>query len=72
MSFKYYEWKNLWSKDKEIRLFKLFDKTNNMLDGICMKPERKEQHLEHLKKLTQDVEKNYGELNIVKFAKTMF
>lgn len=65
------EWKNLWNRSKETRLLKLFDKVNNMMDAIWMKPERKKQHMDHLRKLCKDVEKNYGKLNIVKFAKTM-
>jgi len=66
------EWKNLWEKNKEVRLLKLYDKVSNILDGVWMKPYRKEQHLEHLERLCKDVEANYGGLNIVKLAKTLF
>lgn len=65
------EWENLWDRSEEARLLKLFDKVSNILDGIWMKPERKKQHLEHLKKLYEDVERNYKGLNILKLAKTL-
>ena len=65
------EWKNLWQKDKEIRLLKIYDKTSNILDGSWMTPDRKNQHLDHLAKLIRDVKSNYGELNIVRIAKTL-
>ncbi len=65
------EWTNLWKKDKEVRLLKLFDKVSNVLDGVWMEQNRKKQHIEHLKKLCKDVEENYGGLNIVKLAKTL-
>ena len=64
------EWKNLWDKDKIIKLLKLYDKTNNQMDNIWMKPERKKEHKIHLFKLVKDVESNYGNLNIIKLAKT--
>ncbi len=66
------EWETLWNKDKQVRLLKLYDKVNNMMDGVWMKPERRQQHLTHLRRLCKDVEQNYGELNITKFAKTFF
>ena len=65
------EWENLWKKDKEIRLFKIYDKTSNIMDGIWMEPERKNLHLQHLAKLIIDVRKNYGELNITRMAKSL-
>lgn len=66
------EWKNLWSKEKSVRLLKLYDKVSNMMDGVWMKPERRQQHQTHLKRLCEDVERNYGELNITRFARTLF
>jgi len=65
------EWETLWNKDKQIRLLKLYDKTSNIMDSVWMKPERRQQHLTHLKKLCEDVEQNYGELNITRFARTL-
>lgn len=66
------EWENLWERSREIRLLKLYDKVNNLMDGIWMKQGRRQQHLDHLKKLCEDVEKNYGELNITRLARTLF
>jgi len=42
------------------------------MDGTWMKPERKRQHQAHLRKLCEDVEENYGELNITRLARTLF
>lgn len=63
------EWENLWNRDKEVRLLKVYDKTSNMLDSVWMKPERREQHKTHLIRLIDDVEHNYGDLNILKIAR---
>lgn len=65
------EWQNLWGKPKEVRLLKLYDKTNNMMDSTWMKPNRRQQHLTHLQRLCEDVEQNYGVLNITKIARTL-
>lgn len=66
------EWENLWKRDKEVRLLKVYDKTSNLLDGIWMTPERREKHVTHLRRLVEDVEGNYGGLNILNVAKTLF
>lgn len=66
------EWKNIWNRDKNVRLLKLYDGVSNVLDSIWMKTERRKQHLIHLRKLCEDVERNYGELNITKLARTLF
>lgn len=66
------EWENLWKKEKRVRLLKLYDKVSNMMDSIWMKPERKQQHRLHLRKLCKDVERSYGELNIIRLARTLF
>ena|SRR3989344_883986 len=65
------EWENLWKRDKEVRLLKMYDKVSNILDGVWMKPERRIQHINHLKKLLYDVQKNYGNLNIIRIAKVL-
>ena len=67
-----HEWDELFNREKEVRLYKLFDKTSNIMDGIWMVPERREKHLKHLKKVGQDVKSNYGNLNIVRLAETFF
>ena len=66
------EWKDLWNRDKEVRLLKVYDKTSNLLDGVWMKPQRRDQHIAHLKKLVADVRENYGNLNILKIAETQY
>lgn len=65
------EREKVWEKSQQIRLLKLYDKVSNMFDGIWMSPQAIKIHKEHLKKLTIDVEKNYGGINIVKMAKTL-
>lgn len=65
------EWLHLWERDKVTRLLKLYDKTNNIIDGIWMEPERKQQHLTHLRRLCKDVRNNYGELTITRFARIL-
>lgn len=66
------EWGNLWKRDKEIRLLKVYDKTSNRMDSIWMGPQRREQHVAHLIKLVDDVQNNYGDLHILKFARTQY
>ena len=66
------EWENLWTRDKEVRLLKVYDKTSNILDGVWMEPVRREKHLSHLKKLVEDVERSYEDLNILKLARTQY
>jgi hypothetical protein len=61
----------LWDKPAEVRLFKLYDKTSNRLDSDWMYPERRVLHKAHLLKLADDVEKNYGKLNIVLMARAL-
>ena len=59
----------IWEKSKEVRLLKLYDGVSNLLDGIWMDKSKKIKKFEHVRKLADDVEKNFGELNIVKIAK---
>mgnify|MGYP001592156237 CR=1 FL=1 len=66
------EWENLWNRDKEVRLLKVYDKTSNLLDGVWMNPQRRAQHVAHLRKLVADVRGNYGDLNILKIAETQY
>ena len=60
----------VWEKEPVIRLFKLYDATNNFLDGFAWRnKENLIKDKKYLKKLIKDVEKNFGHLNIVKIAK---
>lgn len=63
------ERENIWSKDKEVLLFKLYDKTSNLLDGTWMQEKKWNQYVDFTLQLTENVQSNYGELNIVKIAK---
>lgn len=65
------EWSELWNKPKEVRLYKLYDKTSNLLDATWMKPDGYKKYVALVKRLVEDVEKNYGELNITKLARAV-
>lgn len=58
-----------------IRLFKLYDKVSNMLDGIWYNEREDANFKEYIKpmvnRLIEDVRENYGELNIVKIAEKL-
>lgn len=58
----------IWTKKPIIRLFKLYDKISNLLDATWMSPQLREKYIIYTKKLLQDVENNFGSLNIVKIA----
>ena len=61
----------IWEKSPEVRLLKLHDKVSNLLDGTWMTPEKKLIYDDFATKLCDDVEKNYGKLNIVKIARSI-
>ena len=66
------EIRQIWSRPKIIRLLKLYDKVSNLLDGIWMPDEKwNEQYVPYVLKLASDVEKNYGDLNIVRIARAV-
>ncbi len=58
----------IWHKQSKIRLFKLYDKISNLLDASWMPPELHKKYIDYTRKLLQDVEQNFGSLNIVKIA----
>lgn len=62
------EIKEIWHKQPKIRLFKLYDKISNLLDGSWMPPELHKKYIDYTEKLLEDVEHNFGSLNIVKIA----
>jgi len=61
----------VWSKSKEIRLFKLYDKTSNLLDGTWMTDKKWLCYINFTNKLADDVEAEYGLLNIIKIARSI-
>lgn len=63
--------KEIWNKPREIRLYKLYDKVNNLMMGNWMNIKKRKCYEEYTKKLLNDVLKNYGELNITKIAKSL-
>lgn len=60
-----------WEREPFVRLLKMYDKVSNWMDGAWMYPERRAIHRVHLAKLADDVEKNYGPLNIVRIARAL-
>jgi isocitrate lyase len=65
------EMTNVWTRSKESRLLKLYDKVSNIMDGNYMSAENRKKYMEYTTLLLKDVEKEFGgELNIVKIAKS--
>jgi len=65
------EEQKVWRRSKEVRLLKLYDKVSNLLDGAWMTPERRERYMSYTLRLAEDVEKNYGSLNIIRIARSL-
>jgi len=66
------EIKGIWSKPLIVRLLKLYDKVSNLLDGSWMSDEKwNGQYVPYVMQLANDVEKNYGDLNIVRMARAV-
>ena len=61
----------IWSRPEEVKLLKLYDKVSNLLDGNWMKPEKWNVYVEHTLRLTNEVEKSFGQLGIVKIARAI-
>jgi len=61
----------IWEQSQEIRLLKLYDKVSNLLDGSWMSPEKRQYYAEYLSQLCDDVESNYGCLNIIQIARAI-
>lgn len=55
---------NVWAKEPRIRLFKLYDKVNNLINVDGWPKEKIKLYIEYAEKLAKDVENNYGKLNI--------
>lgn len=70
MTFKSFsdEINDIWKRDNIIRLFKLYDKTSNLLDGTWMSDFKWNRYVDFTMRLNDDVLSNYGELNISKIA----
>jgi hypothetical protein len=67
----YEEKQQLWNRSKEAKLLKLYDKVSNLLDGVWMSNELWKDYLMHTLKLSEFVNQEYGELNIIKIARAV-
>lgn len=66
------EMKVIWNSPTILRLLKLYDKVSNLLDGLWMSDEKwNGQYVPYVLQLADDVEKNYGQLNIVRIARVI-
>lgn len=66
------EIREIWDRPKIVRLLKLYDKVSNLLDGSWMSDEKwNNQYVPYVKRLANDVENNYGTLNIVRIARAI-
>lgn len=61
----------VWQQPAIIRLLKLFDKTSNLLDASHLSTEKWNAYTEFTQLLINDIEQNFGQLNIVKIAKAI-
>jgi hypothetical protein len=65
------EFEKLWERSDECKLFKLYDKTSNLMDGSWMSDEKWNKYCDLVHKLIEFVEREYGKLNIVKIARAI-
>jgi len=62
---------NIWSKDKIVQLLKLYDKTSNLLDAVWMNNETRKRYIDYTLQLTDKIQSEYGDLNIVKISRSI-
>lgn len=63
--------KDIWKQEPEIRLYKLYDIVNNLLDGSWMDEQKRTEFKAKAARLCNDVETLYGEINITRLAKSL-
>ncbi len=63
------EMQKIWERPAVIRLYKLYDKVSNLLDGSWMPEQKRQRYETYTQALCKDVERNYGTLNITKIAR---
>lgn len=61
----------IWTRSQEIKLLKLYDKVSNLLDGSWMSKEKAERYAAYLLRLCDEVEPQYGKLNIIRIARAI-
>src|SRR5260221_8909731 len=54
----------IWERSETTRLFKLYDKVSNLLDGTWMGTEKWNVYATHTRRLTDDVRQIWGGLNM--------
>lgn len=65
------EMERIWTKNPRVRLLKLYDKVSNLLDGTWMSCEKRRNYLAFTRSLYDNVEENFGGLNILTIAKSV-
>ncbi|MAG61183.1 hypothetical protein CL619_05320 [archaeon] len=65
------EIEKIWDQPEEVRLYKLFDKTNNLLDWQRSSVVKHERYKLYTASLCDDAQINFGKLNIVKIARAV-
>ncbi len=65
------EVERVWEARPEVRLFKLFDKVHNLLDGAWMSPEKREKYAAFTLRLAADAERNFDTLAIARMARAI-
>ena len=65
------EMEEIWNRENEVKLLKLYDKVSNLLDGTWMDSDKSQQYRDYTKRLMGEVEAAYGELNIVRIARAI-
>jgi len=66
------EIEQVWNLPPIVRLLKLYDKVSNLMDGCWMTDEKwNRQYVPYVRRLADDVERNFGLLNIVRLARAI-
>lgn len=65
------EQQKIWDFSPEIQLFKLYDKTSNLLDGVWMSPEKYQDYLQFTYRLLEETEKNWKNLTIAGIIRSL-
>ena len=65
------EQQKIWDTTRQVRLLKLYDKVSNLMDGSWMSSEKRAEYIACTLRLAEDVERQWGVLNIVRIARTM-
>ena len=63
------EMQEIWSRPREVRLYKLYDKASNLLDGVWMDEQKRKKYQDYTRNLLEDAEQNYGALNITRIVR---